>query len=281
MKTILNILIISVLNGLFTSPSSAYSGPTYADKKTKEVIEQMIEAHGSYDKWKGLKTMSFKTVMHSDALGFLRFWITEQSFDMATRRSFHDWPLIGSQLTYDGKEAWTVNWRNGNPPNHQHYVWFYYLNLPWLTQEDHVKLGKAEKISHDAFENEVYKVEMSYKKSPILGKSKNDTYTLYIDARTFLLVGYEYTVGYGPLLDTLNVPKDQKVFGPVLRVNTYTAEIDGLKFPALMTTSDTEQKQQYGDHAAYDFKFNFEFDESRMQKPANAVVDTSKDIRKK
>ncbi|OEK01949.1 hypothetical protein BFP97_10655 [Roseivirga sp. 4D4] len=255
-------------------------GPTYANKKSKEVIEKMLVAHGGYDKWKSLKTMSFKTVMHSESLGALRFWITEQSFDMTTRRSYQDWPLIGSKLTYDGEEVWTVNWRNGNPPNHQHYVWFYYLNLPWLTQDANVKLGKPEKINHKAFENEVYKIEMGYKQAPILGKSKNDTYILYIDATTFLLVGYEYTLGYGALLDTLNVPKDQKAYGPALRVNNYIAEIDGLKFPALMTTSDIEQKQQFGDHVAYDFKFNLSFDESRMKKPSNAVVDTSTDIRK-
>jgi len=272
--------MILFLGYSFGQVSAMTDGPTYANKHSQEVIEQMIEAHGGFEKWKNLKTMSFKTVMYSESLGFLRFWITEQTFDMTTGKSYQDWPLIGSKLTYDGEEVWTVDWRNGNPPNHQHYVWFYYLNLPWLTQDANVKLGKPDKITHKAFQNEVYKIEMGYKEAPILGKSKNDTYTLYIDATTFLLVGYEYTVGYGPLLDTLNVPKDQKSFGPALRVNNYIAEINGLKFPALMTTSDTEQKQQYGDHVAYDFKFNLGFDEARMKKPSNAVVDTSKDIRK-
>lgn len=269
-------LTIALMLSSFTGFAN---GPEYASAETKEVIGKMIEAHGGYEKWKNLETLSFKTVMHSDALGFIRFWISEQAFDMKTRRSYHDWPLVGSKMSYDGKEAWSVDWRVGNPPNHQHSVFFYYANLPWLTQDDNVKLGKAEKIKHQAFQTEVYKIEMSFKGNPTLGKSSKDTYTLYIDSQNYLLVGYEYTVGYGALLDILKLPKDKPVFGPVLRVNTYTASVNGLRFPVLMTTSNRDQTEQYGDHAVYDYKFDFEFDEERMKKPANAKVDTSKDTR--
>ncbi len=48
----------------------------------------------------------------------------------------------------------------------------------------------------------------------------------------------------------------------------------------LMTTNSLDMKQEYGDHALYNFKLNEKFDEKRMIKPANAVVDTSKDVRK-
>lgn len=249
------------------------------EPRTDEVVQKMIAAHGGYEKWKSIKTMKFKTAMHSKSLGFIRFWISEQTFDMKTRRSYHDWPLIGSSMSYDGNEVWSVDWRLGNPPNHQHSVHFYYTNLPWLTQDKNVELGKTEKIKHKAFQNEVYKVKMSFIENPIIGKSPSDTYTLFIDSQTFLLVGYEYTVGFGAMLDVLDLPKDQKVFGPVLRVNTYTGDLDGLKFPILMTTSNTEQTEEYGDHAVYGYEFNIEFDENRMKKPANAVVDKSTDQR--
>lgn len=251
----------------------------YASKETQDIIEKMIEAHGGYDTWKNLKTLTFTSSMHSESLGFLRFWIKTQTIDMQTRRSYQDWPLVGSQITYDGEKAWSVNWRLGNPPNHQHSVYYYYVNLPWLTQDENVELGKVEKIKHPAFKTEVYKIPMSFTESPILGKSQNDTYTLYINANTFILDGYEYTVGYGPLLDQLKIPKDKTSFGPVLRLITYTGEVNGLKFPMLMTTNSLDLKQQYGDHAIYSFKFNEEFDESRMIMPASGVVDNSKDVR--
>lgn len=259
---------------------SSFSQPKYASNETKEIIEKMIVAHGGYEKWSNLETLSFTTAMHSRSLGFVRFWIKNITVDMKTRRSYQDWPLFGSQLTYDGKEAWTTNWRISNPPNHQHSVFYYYVNLPWLTQDKIVNLGKVEKLKHDAFKNEVYKIKMTFSQVPTLGKSKNDTYTLYIDSKSYLLSGYEYTVGYGPLLDQLKIPKGQSVFGPVLRINNYTGDINGLKFPMLMTTNSQDLKQEYGDHAIYEFKINEKFDEKRMIKPKNAVVDTSVDKRK-
>lgn len=259
---------------------TSFGQPQYASKETKEVIEKMIQAHGGYEKWKNLKTLTFTSTMHSESLGFLRFWIKTQTIDMKTKRSYQDWPLIGSKMTFDGTKTWSVDWRVGNPPNHQHSVFYYYVNLPWLTQDEFVRLGKVEKVKLPAFKNEVYKVKMSFTKSPILGKSKDDTYTLYINAQTYLLNGYEYTVGYGPLLDQLKVPKEKKVFGPVLRIITYTGDVNGLKFPMLMTTNSPDLKQQYGDHAIYSFKINEKFDEQRMVMPNNGVIDTSKDIRK-
>lgn len=254
-------------------------GPKYATTETKQIIDKMIIAHGGYEKWKALETLSFTTAMHSESLGFVRFWVKDQTVDMQTRRTYQDWPLFGSKLTFDGEKTWSTDWRVSNPPNHQHSVFFYYLNLPWLTQDDHVVLSKADKIKHKAFDNEVYKITMSYSDVPTLGKSIRDTYTLYIDAETFLLSGYEYTVGYGPMLDVMGLPKDQEVFGPMLRKHNYIGEIQGLKFPVLFTTHDVEMTTQYGDHAIYDIQLNGPFDESRMVAPANAIIDTSVDQR--
>ncbi|MDF1695356.1 MAG: hypothetical protein P1U56_05975 [Saprospiraceae bacterium] len=251
----------------------------YASQETKAVIEKMIDAHGGYDEWKKMKTLSFTNSMYSESLGFVRFWVADQTIDMQTRRSYQDWPLFGSQMTHDGKEVWATNWRIGNPPNHQHSVYFYYVNLPWLTQDASVVLGEVTKQKHPAFANEVYTVQMSFTESPTIGKSAKDTFTLFIDAETYLLNGYEYTVGYGPLLDVLKLPKTKDLFGPMLRINTYTGEVNGLKFPMLMTTKSPDLTQQYGDHAIYNYTINGEFDEKRMEKPEHAVVDISTDTR--
>ncbi len=271
-------LILTLMIGLLAI-SNSYGQEKYASKETKEVIGKMINAHGGYEQWKKLKTLSFTNSMYSESLGFVRFWVANQTIDMQTRRSYQDWPLFGSQMAYDGKEVWATNWRTGNPPNHQHSVYYYYVNLPWLTQDDNVRLGDVTKLKHPAFKNEVYKIKMSFTESPTIGKSEKDIFILYIDSETHLLNGYEYTVGYGPLLDVLQVPKAKDFFGPMLRINTYTGDANGLKFPMLMTTKSLDLKQQYGDHAIYDYNLNGEFDEQRMIKPENAVVDNSKDVR--
>lgn len=258
----------------------AGGGPTYASEATETIIQKMITAHGGYQKWKDLKTLSFTTTMHSESLGVLRFWVNDQTVDMDTRRTYQDWPVVGSKLSFDGEQVWSVDWRVGNPPSHQHSVFFYYLNLPWLTQDDHVVLSEPELIEHQAFDNKVHKIVMSYTEKPTVGKSAKDTYTLYIDATNYLLVGYEYTIGYGPLLDVVGAPKDQDVFGPVLRKNNYIAEINGLKFAMLFTTHAADMSAQYGDHVIYDFKIDEDFDEARMTPPANAVIDPALDVRK-
>tara|TARA_R110001592_G_scaffold63230_1_gene193561 strand:- start:131 stop:958 length:828 start_codon:yes stop_codon:yes gene_type:complete len=275
MKKLILLTLATVMS--FTVYSN---GPEYASETTKEIIGKMIEAHGGYEKWSNMKTLSFSTAMHSESLGFLRFWINDQTVDMKSRRTYQDWPLFGSKLAFDGERVWSIDWRVGNPPSHQQSVFFYYLNLPWLTQDDHVMLGEAELIKHKAFDNEVYKVLMSYKEVPTVGKSEKDIYTLFIDAKTFLLVGYEYVMAYGPILDVIGLPKDQGFFGPMLRKNNYFGDVNGLKFPMLFTTHSADYTEQYGDHAIYNIQINGEFDESRMQPPANAVFDPSKDIRK-
>lgn len=272
--------LMLLFSALIFSGSLLASGPEYENPTTKEVIEKMIMAHGGYEKWEAIETFSFTTNMHSESLGFLRFWINKQTIDMKSLRTYQDWPLVGSKMSFDGDEVWSVDWRVGNPPSHQHSVFFYYINLPWLTQDDNVMLGDAELVKHHAFDNDVYKVSMSFKESPTVGKSVKDTYTLYIDTESYLLIGYEYTVGYGPLLDILGLPKDQEVFGPVLRKNNYIGEIEGLKFPMLFTTHAPDLSAQYGDHAIYGIKIDGEFDESRMIKPENAIVDPAKDVRK-
>lgn len=154
------------------------------------------------------------------------------------------------------------------------------MNFPWQTQDQFVQLGGVEKVKHPAFKTEVYKIKMSFTQSAKLGKSKNDTYTLCINANTYILDGYEYTVGYGALLDQLKIPKNQAFFGPVLRINNYTGDINGLKFPMLMTTNDLELKQLFGDHAIYNIKLNKKFDEQRMIMPKNGVIGTSTDVRR-
>jgi hypothetical protein len=270
--TLLSLTLVMLL-------SAHANEPEYASKETKEIIQKMIEAHGGYEKWANLKTLSFTTAMHSESLRFLRFWIFDQTVDMHTRRTYQDWPLVGAKLTFDGEKVWSEDWTVGNPPSHQQSVFFYYLNLPWLTQDENVKLSDAELIKHPAFENEVYKVVMSFKDTPTIGKSQLDTYTLFIDSKTYLLFGYEYEVGYGPLLDIMKVPKTQKVFGPMLRKNNYHADVNGLKLPVLFTTHNAEYTMQYGDHAIYNIEVDGEFDESRMNQPTNAVIDPANDTR--
>ena len=46
-------------------------GPKYASDKTKAIIQKMIAAHGGYEAWEQLETLSFTSVMHSATLVLL------------------------------------------------------------------------------------------------------------------------------------------------------------------------------------------------------------------
>lgn len=271
-----NFLIITLCLATATSLANQ---PTYASKASKEVIEKMMDAHGGYSNWKKKKTFSYDNIMFSESLPGTPFWISKATIDTKTRKVYMDWPIHESSMTYDGERAWSVDWKIGNPPKFEALFFYYFLNLPWLTQDKNVNLSDAEKIKHSAFDNEVYVIEMTFKEKPAVGKTAKDNYKLYIDSETYLLVGYEYSIGYGYMLDLFGFPKDKELFGPMFRKNYAFTTVDGLVYPKLMQTSNLEQTQIFGYHTVINYSFDKPFDESRLIKPANAILDTSSDKR--
>lgn len=248
-------------------------------QSTDQVVKKMIEAHGGYDAWKEKPTFSFDNIMFSDQLPGTPFWINNVTVDKSSRNVYQEWPIHQSTMAYDGKEAWSENWKIGNPPKFEALFFYYFLNLPWLTQDDNVKLGEAKRVTNKAFANEVFEVDMTFTEKPAVGKTAKDTYKLFIDTETYLLVGYEYTISYGYMLDLFRFPADKEFFGPMFRVNDSFTKVDGLVFPNLMHTMNTEQTQVYGYHSVINYDLNKPFDMSKLEKPAAAVVDTSKETR--
>ena len=183
-------------------------------------------------------------------------------------------------MAYDGKIAWSLDWKVGNPPKFEALFFYYFLNLPWLTQDDNVILSEPKKIKHSAFKNEVYEIDMTFSEIPSVGKTEKDNYKLFIDSESYRLVGYEYSIGYGHMLDLFGFPKGKELFGPMFRINDSFIEVDGLVYPNLMHTSNTEQTQVYGYHSVINYDLNKPFDQNLLKKPANAVVDESSDKRK-
>jgi hypothetical protein len=272
-NTLALLLSFSVLLGLA-------NGPKYGSNESKEIIRKMIDAHGGYAKWEKKKTFSYDNIMFSEQLPGTPFWISKATIEKETRRVYMDWPIHQSTMTYDGEKAWSVDWKIGNPPKFEALFFYYFLNLPWLTQDDNVKISDAKRIKHAAFENEVYVLDMTFKEKPAVGKTAKDNYKLYVDSESYLLVGYEYSIGYGYMLDLFGFPEDKDLFGPMFRVNNSFTTVDGLVYPNLMQTSNLEQTQVYGYHSVINYSLNEPFDKKRLEQPSNAVIDTSTDKRK-
>lgn len=275
MKKIITIslamLVTSVLMG---------RGPRYATEETKEVIQKMIEAHGGFDVWKNAKTFSFDNIMFSQGFPGSPFWINKVIVDKEKRQVYQHWPIHGSTMAYDGEITWGNNWKVGNPPKFEALFFYYFLNLPWLTQDENVSLGEVTKTTHAGFEKEVFEVVMTFTEKPAVGKTTLDRYKLFIDPATYLLVGYEYEIGYGYMLDLMGLPKEAKVFGPMFRINDSFTEVDGLIYPNLMHTSNAEHTQTYGNHAIINYSLSERFDKSLLEKPEGAIVDTTSESRK-
>ncbi|WP_340074132.1 hypothetical protein [Leptobacterium sp. I13] len=272
-------LFLFLSTGILLACNTKASPPKYASEETKEVILKMIEAHGGMKKWKSMPSFSFENIMYSESLPGSPFWINEVYVDQKTRRVYQYWPLFNSSMAYDGEKTWSLDWRIGNTPKFDALFFYYFLNLPWITQDDNVKLGEVKKIKHKAFKNEVYVIDMGFTEKPIIGKTQKDTYKLYIDSTTYLLMGYEYMIGYGAMLDLFNFPQEKELFGPMFRINDAFREINGLTYPILMHTGNTEQTENYGNHAIINIKTTEKFDESLLKMPERAVIDNSSHLR--
>lgn len=250
----------------------------YATSETEDVINRLVEAHGGLDKWKNATTIAFDNVMYnpfaqSEAE---KWWVSREVIDQKTRRAYQYWQIDDAVLVYDGEETWTTNWNRGNPPKMMVHFFYYFTSLPWLTQDDNVHLGEPGKGSLPGFDKEYVTIDMSFTEKPGVGKTERDLFKLYIDPDTYMLQGYEYSLGYGALLDLMGVPEGE-LFGPMLRVHDAFTDVDGLLFPAQFHTMPTDGSTTYGNHVILNYSLTEPFDESRVAKPADAVVDMSSD----
>ncbi len=269
-----------LLGSVICFDSAALAQPQYASAKTKEVIEKMIIAHGGIQKWREAKTLRFDNIFFNPAAGQMEWsspwWVSHEVIDLKKRRTYHDWPLDQAQLAYDGEKVWTIGWKTANMPKFQAMFFFYFVSLPWLTQDANVRLGVPGKGKLPGSAKDYLTVEMGFAAAPTVGKTAKDFYKLYIDPDTYLLQAYEYGIGFGALLDAMGLPADQEVFGPILRIHDKFITVAGLKFPAEFHTTALDGSQTYGHHVVINYSLREAFDETRMKMPAAAVIDQSR-----
>lgn len=279
MKNLLLLLSLNCTTFLLVAAPS--HGPQYVTAETKSVVLDMIEAHGGLAAWQSMRTLSFTNIFFNPLApaGNDPWWLSHEVFDQATRRAYHDWPLDKAQLTYDGNEVWTVNWKKANHPKFMATFFYYFLNLPWLTQDDNVLLSEPGEATLPGDDTVYITVDMAFRESTSPGRTARDAYTLYIHPESYILKAYTYTVGYGAMLDLMGIPPGQSTMGPVLRIHDSFTRVDGLLFPDRFHTGPMDGSTIWGHHIVTNYTLNTPFDESRMRKPSTAVVDASSDQR--
>ena len=273
MKTMRFFKITAVFVALVLE-SVTFACPQYASSESQRVIEAMVEAHGGLERWRSIPAIRFDNVMHNNYHGKNEFawWVAHEVIDQQTRKVWQEWPMDDARIGYDGKDVWSVNWNRGNPSAFMVHFFYYFVNLPWLTQDDGVQLSEVSRFKWPGIDEELYEVRMTFDGAPTVGKSGNDFYVLYIHPENYRLVGYQYGSGYGPLVELMNMPEGQDVFGPLWRLITRYEEVDGLLFPSAFRTMPEADERIVGNHVILNIDVSSPFEAEKAERPTGAIV---------
>ena len=243
----------------------AGSGPSYSDTKTETLIQKMIEAHGGYEPWRNAPSLSFRHVMKGGNLE----WISQEQHQQGSRKSHITWH-DGSTIGFDGKNVWSKDWKIANPAGMMAGVAYYFLNFPWITQDDGVQLKQLDDTEVEYIEagKSFYTVHMTYESA-----SPYEYYVLYIDKESYLLKGIKYTMVDKDLMKVFNMPPSVKFMGPLLKVYKEYTTVNGLKFPVSYDThAITQGGVVMGVHTVSDYSLDKPFDESKSKKPEGGII---------
>jgi len=137
----------SILLALLMAPC-ALAQPDYASEETKRVVEAMVDAHGGIDRWRAAPSIRFDDIMYMPFHERENFawWAAHEVIDQKTRQVWQNWPMDDAMIGYDGEKVWSTNWNKGNPPSSMVHFFYYFVNLPWLTQDDGVILSEVTRF---------------------------------------------------------------------------------------------------------------------------------------
>ncbi|MFV1884131.1 MAG: hypothetical protein ACMZ7B_06575 [Balneola sp.] len=264
--------------------------PQYESNQIEEIIGEMIEAHGGWESWANASSIKYDNIFYNTGAGQGQnpWWVSTEVIEQTgsevnERRVYQKYHIGGAKggftMGYDRNEVWAKDWAIGNYPKMMQYFFYYFLNLPWLTQDDLVVLSDLQEKEYNG--KEVFTIRMTFKGKPAIGKTSNDSFNLFIHKDSHQLLAYEYSIGFGAQLDAMGIPKEREVLGPVFRhIDEYT-EVEGLLFPARMHTTNQSQANIYGHHVLINYSVTTPFDSLKSEKPEGALVDHSSHLRAK
>lgn len=229
--------------------------------KGPQIVLDMIAAHGGMEAWKNAPAVSF-TDRWGDEKSPSTAFVVEQS----QRRAYFDVTGTNVSAAWDGEKAWSMNWPGATPVRFLALLNYYFIHLPWLTQDPGVILGEpgTGKLPNDP--TEYVTVMMTF--APGTGDTPEDYYRLYIHPETKLLRACDYVVTYRALLD-----EGQKSTPEHCLIYDQVATVEGVTVPSHFTIYEGDAL--YADCTIQDYSLAKPFDASRMAMPEGAVVDTT------
>ena len=254
--------VIVLFFTLATLPCDSAYGETGRD-----IVKTMVSAHGGIEKWRSAPTVSFED--RFIAPGTDESQRSQVTVEQGSRRAYIDFPGTNSRMAWDGKQAWSENWKSPFPPRFLALLNYYFSNLPWLTMDRGVQLGEHGKLKLRNDPTEYITVKMTF--DPGVGDTPDDYYVLYIDPETHRLKACEYVATYAAIL-----PPGTKASPPNILIYESYETVDGLVVPTRYSIYKKVDHTPIGTFEMRNWSFKKPFDSARMTKPAGAVIDESK-----
>lgn len=260
--------------------SAALDGtPKYASSRTEKIINRMIEAHGGMARWKNAPSISYDFVMHLPIMeqmsqGKMKGWdlwvAAHTSMQPKSQQGHTELPWEGASIASDGNEIWSIDYPGGNSPVWRLWHHYSYITMPWLTQDSRVMLGEVSKGKLPNDPREYHVIKMTVDRANTEGK---DLYfKMYIDPDTYLLKANVYNTPFPAIPEALLPENPRQMPGDMLRISEHYVTVDGLTIPSRYSTTDPKGESLFGMHLILNPSISKKFDNSRMEKPANAVV---------
>lgn len=250
------------------SPRILTGEPDYANEEARALVEEMLAAHGGTEPWSridGLRFDFFTKVIGNNSPPFL----SVEHTNFRTGNTLIEWPMLGAQTGYDGKEVWSQNWRGPLPPGFFVGLTTSFITLPWLTQRADAHIS-APRIGALPFHDEIYNVvTLTFDEAG--PHVPGDFYELFIDRQTHLLEGIGFNITHPFMMRIAN-----QAIGPNYhRIVEYT-EVEGLKIPSYYVTHGFNQasgNQTEAMHSVFGLQADDVMEEGGPTRPADAVTD--------
>ena len=276
-------------SGCYAQTSS--SGPEYSSDETKEIVENMIEAHGGLNAWRTAPSFQFTSIMYLSALPvddgrrYIDNWrnyrvtLNPRTNQGYVKIEYED--SAGPNIGFDGKEVWQIDY--SFDPSFQDdafmLLYFHYgmLVLPWMTQEPGVVLTYEGRASLPRSEVDFHRVRLTFRQNVAAEAGFID---IYIHPETFLVSGWNATSPY-PLLPGGKFTDVLSGNNPTLvRIVEEHSSVDGVVIPRAYTTirvADDGSETMMGTHIVVDPSLSRPLDKSLFKKRSGAKVIRSVD----
>ena len=269
MRTIY-IMIFSILIVLAGHVSSKNMKPTYDSKKTQELVETMLDAHGGLTPWREAGSFWFQFM--TNVKGSPQPFYTKEHVNLKSDQAYLHWPLWQAKLAWNGSSLKSENWPIKQlPPGFFTKLTASFISLPWLTQDIDVKLSARQPAKLPDSDTIYWVVRMEYgvQRPEIPG-----TYLdLYIDKKLHLMKGIGFDINHPSMVANPN-----QAIGPNFHIMRDYEEINGLMIPSYYVSYGKRPDGNFKSnavHMVFDVRFDKPFEEKELMLGERAVTDQS------